>query len=413
MKSLKLKRISYLFNDESLNIYGYNVIWVKKMRKTRVLLLSEGFGSGHTQAARALAVGMKHLAPDVQAHVMELGRFLNPVIAPLVINAYRKAVSSQPRIVGYAYRQQYQKPLSRMTQLVLHRLFYSRTSKVINKLRPDAIICTHPFPNIVVSRLKRAGLRIPLYTLITDYDAHGSWVDEEVNHYLVSAEVVKDKLLARGVSNDRITVSGIPVHPSFWDRKPPNEARDYLNIRQMPTVMFMGGGWGLSLHEVRMKEITRKWRDQVQFLFCMGSNDKMIQRMKQDPAFQHPNVQIYGFTNEISTMMDASDLLVTKPGGMTCTEGMLKGIPMLFDSPIPGQEEENCRYFIERGYAQMLDDPSTLEQWLRRIVQISDIQGEIRYSRPLSREALVRCPRELLLLLQPLRTSADSADKPN
>lgn len=377
------------------------------MKKSRILILSEGFGTGHTQAAHALAVGLNKLSPHIRARAMELGTFLNPIVAPIVHTAYRKTVVAKPRLVGLLYRKQYQRPLNRITQLALHRIFYTQASKVVSQLRPDAIVCTHPFPNIIISRLKRAGLDIPLYTLITDYDAHGSWIDDEVSTFLVSAQVVKDKLLERGVASDRIIVSGIPVHPNFWESHTPSEARKRLELQDMPTVMFMGGGWGLSIHDIQLEELTAKWRDRVQFLFCMGSNHKMISRMKEAEAFQHPHVHIYDFTKEIPVMMDAADLLVTKPGGMTCTEGMLKGIPMLFDAPIPGQEEENCRFFIERGYAQMMDNRDTLEQWLHKIVQQDASCTESVTSRPASREELERCPRELITLMKDITSRSN------
>ena len=93
------------------------------MRKKRVLLLSEGFGSGHTQAAYALAMGLKQLSPGIQARVIELGKFLNPVVGPWIMSAYRKTVSKQPKLVGMMYRTQYHKSLNRFTQLALHRVF--------------------------------------------------------------------------------------------------------------------------------------------------------------------------------------------------------------------------------------------------------------------------------------------------
>lgn len=370
------------------------------MKKIRILILSEGFGTGHTQAAHALAVGLNKLSPHVRARAMEFGTFLNPSVAPIIHNAYRKAVITNPRLVGLVYRKKYQRPLNRLTKFALHRIFYAQAERVVAQLRPDAIVCTHPFPNIIISRLKRAGLDVPLYTLITDYDAHGSWIDDEVSTFLVSAQIVKDKLIQHGVAGERIIVSGIPVHPKFWESTPPSEARKSLKLHNMPTVMFMGGGWGLSLQDLQLEELTLKWRDRIQFLFCMGSNHKMISRMKEAEAFQHPHVHIYDFTKQIPVMMDAANLLVTKPGGMTCTEGMLKGIPMLFDSPIPGQEEENCRYFIERGYAQMMNDRDTLDRWLHQIVENDAFREETLTARPATREELERCPRELITLMK-------------
>jgi processive 1,2-diacylglycerol beta-glucosyltransferase len=336
------------------------------MRKKRVLLLSEGFGTGHTQAAYALAMGLRQLSHNIQARVIELGTFLNPVIGPLIMSAYRKTVAKQPRLVGRIYRSNYDRTLGRVKQFALHRIFYNQVSDIIRQLKPDCIVCTHPFPNAVVSRLKRLGLATPLYTLITDYDAHATWINPEVNVYLVSSQTVRDKLVARGVSASQIEVTGIPVHPNFWH---PHDRADILqqfNLKDMPTVLIMGGGWGL-LYGETLVEYMMTFADRIQMILCMGSNEKAREKLLDDPKFQHPNIHVLGFTKEISKLMDVSDLLVTKPGGMTCTEGMAKGMPMLFYEPIPGQEEENAEYFITHGFGEMMTSTETIDRWFRLI----------------------------------------------
>ncbi|MFD1956490.1 glycosyltransferase [Paenibacillus thailandensis] len=336
------------------------------MRKKRVMLLSEGFGSGHNQAAYALAASLRRLCPGISTRVFELGKFLNPRIGPLIVSAYRKTVSKQPKVVGLMYRSNYEKSLNRFTQLALHRMFYTHTSQVISQLKPDAIICTHPVPNAVVGRLKRLGLNTPLYTVITDYDAHGSWINQEVNKFLVSTTVVRDKLVDRGVAPSRIEVTGIPVHPDFWTRGDRQEGLRHFGLKDMPTVLVMGGGWGL-LYEDELLEYMTQWRDKVQLIFCVGQNEKVQEEMQSNPIFNHPNIRIMGFTREISKLMDIADVLVTKPGGMTCTEGMSKGIPMLFYHPIPGQEEENCEYFVRNGFGEVLDSKATIDKWFTMI----------------------------------------------
>ncbi|MCZ4149023.1 UDP-N-acetylglucosamine--LPS N-acetylglucosamine transferase, partial [Escherichia coli] len=176
--------------------------------KKRILLLSEGFGAGHTQAAYALSSSLRKLSPGVQTKVLELGSFLNPRVAPLIITAYKKTVTKQPKLVGYVYKHQYKKSLNRFTTLALHKLFYTHTHSIVRQLRPNVIVCTHPIPSAVISRLKRLGIMVPLCTVITDYDAHGTWISPEVDLYLVSTEEVRSKLLLRGVSSDRIRVTG-------------------------------------------------------------------------------------------------------------------------------------------------------------------------------------------------------------
>lgn len=337
------------------------------MRKKRVLLLSEGFGAGHTQAAHALSVSLRRSCPHILTHVMELGTFLHPTAAPWVFNAYRKTVVAQPRLYGKIYYAQHKKSLNRLAQLALHKIFYAQTAEIIYKLKPDLIVCTHPFPNAVISRLKRAGCSIPLCTVITDYDAHGTWINSEVDKYLVSTDEVKHKLLQRGVLSDHIAATGIPVHPSFREACNKEEIRAQLGLLPMPTVMVMGGGWGIMGNDTLFSQMT-KWRKDIQFIFCLGSNSKVLASLSEDPRFVHPHIKLLGFTKEIDKLMEISDLLITKPGGMTCSEGLAKGIPMLFYEAIPGQEEENLHYFTTQGLGEPIISPDTINHWFRRLV---------------------------------------------
>ncbi|AWB43915.1 UDP-N-acetylglucosamine--LPS N-acetylglucosamine transferase [Paenibacillus sp. CAA11] len=336
------------------------------MQKQRVLLLSEGFGAGHTQAAYALSSSLRKTSPNVQTKVLELGSFLNPRVAPLIITAYKKTVSSQPRLVRMMYRSNYKKSLNRFTTLALHRLFYTHTTQLIRQLHPDVIVCTHPIPSAVISRIKRLGLDVPLCTVITDYDAHGTWISREVNCYLVSTNLVKEKLLDRGVDSSKIRVTGIPVHPNFWERHSKEEIRTQFHLKDMPTVLVMGGGWGFMKDEA-VNSLLASYRDKIQIIFCFGSNKKSMQRMEEDERFRHPNIHLFGFTREIDKLMEVSDLLVTKPGGMTCSEGLAKGIPMLFHKPLPGQEEENSQYFASQGWGTPITSLDVITNWVHQL----------------------------------------------
>ncbi|ULO06367.1 UDP-N-acetylglucosamine--LPS N-acetylglucosamine transferase [Paenibacillus sp. 19GGS1-52] len=345
------------------------------MRKKRVLLLSEGFGAGHTQAAYALSSSLRKLSPNVQTKVLELGNFLNPKMAPLIVSAYRKTITTQPRLMGYVYR--HQKSFNRLTTLALHRIFYTHTKNIVKQLKPDLIICTHFIPSAVVSRLKRLdpAFKVPLVTVITDYDAHASWISREVDRYLVSTPEVKSKLRLRGVSAAAIQVTGIPVHPNFWEHPGRKDILEKFKLHDMPTVLVMGGGWGMMNDEI-VNSFLAGWREQIQIVFCLGNNEKLLLKMKEDPQYNHPHISLLGFTREIDKLMEVSDLLVTKPGGMTCSEGLAKGIPMLFHHPLPGQEEENCRYFTAAGIGEPIDSLDVVVKWMKRLLNnYEDVQN--------------------------------------
>ncbi|ANF96137.1 UDP-N-acetylglucosamine--LPS N-acetylglucosamine transferase [Paenibacillus bovis] len=339
--------------------------------KYRVLLLSEGFGSGHTQAAYALSSSLRKISPNIQTRVLELGSFLNPKVAPLIITAYKKTVVSQPKLVRMMYRSQYKKSINRLATLALHRIFYTHTQNVIRQLRPDIIVCTHPIPGAVISRLKRLGMPIPLCMVITDYDAHGTWIIPEVDRYLVSTDGVRSKLMMRGIPFSKIKVTGIPVHPNFWEHPSKAEIRMRFGLKDMPTVMIMSGGWGMMSDDAVNAYLT-SFADKVQFIFCFGSNDKAYQRAQQDLNFNHENIHLVRYTKEIDKLMEVSDLLVTKPGGMTCTEGLAKAIPMLFYNPLPGQEEQNSRYFTEQGWGEPITSIHVVTQWMELLINDYD-----------------------------------------
>jgi processive 1,2-diacylglycerol beta-glucosyltransferase len=145
-----------------------------------------------------------------------------------------------------------------------------------------------------------------------------------------------------------------------------------------------------------------RWRDRVQLIYCVGSNDKSREKMLADPHFQHPNIKVLGFTRDINKLMDLSDLLITKPGGMTCTEGLSKGIPMLFYEPIPGQEEVNCEYFVESGFGEMLVSTETIDRWFKLI---QEPYASVQYRRNLLSKRNqqynpMQCSRAVLQLMQ-------------
>ncbi len=373
------------------------------MRKTRVLILSEGFGSGHTQAGYALAAGLKKMDRNIRTKVMELGSFLNPTAAPLILSAYRTAVNTSPALVGMMYRMKSEKPVGRFSWMALHTMFYHQTAQIIEQLQPDLIICTHPIPSAIISRLKRSGMDIPLYTVITDYDAHSSWITPGVDHYLVSAPEVRALLIERGIKPEAVQATGIPVHPDFWNVRDKQTVRKELAIKDMPTVFVMGGGWGLLFKEDFIARFAA-WKERVQIVCCVGSNAKLAAKLRNDPRFDHPNIIVLGYTREISKWMDAADLLITKPGGMTCTEGLVKGLPMLFFESLPGQETKNCEYFVKSGYGEVLASGDALDIWFHRVAGESAGSsgcGKVKRLNPQPVYKPERCAQTVMQLLQP------------
>lgn len=168
----------------------------------------------------------------------------------------------------------------------------------------------------------------------------------------------------------------------------------------------MGGGWGIIVNETLLNRLL-SWKDRIQLIFVLGSNHKALAKMKKDTRFNHANIHLLGYTEEVDKLMEVSDLLLTKPGGLTCTEGLAKGMPMLFYEPIPGQEEENMRYFAEQGLGEIIRSEATIDYWFRLLSENSEWIRQTRISgmKPLKQSPLQWLEIVLKLLGDPVKSS--------
>jgi len=191
-------------------------------------------------AAEAIKEGAKLLRPDWDFRVIELGANLSPRLSNCITRCYLKTIQYSPRLWGAVYRRGKNQPLRPSFEFLLHRLLYGQIQQILQEYRPDLIVCTHPFPSAVISRLKRAGLTIPLYTVITDYGIHGVWISSGVDLYFVPSMKVREQMIRLGVDADKIQVTGIPTHPKFWVKKR-KKLRPCQTGARRPTDTFMYG----------------------------------------------------------------------------------------------------------------------------------------------------------------------------
>jgi processive 1,2-diacylglycerol beta-glucosyltransferase len=330
-----------------------------------VLILSEAVGVGHTKAAEALMQGIELLDPSIEVQVLELGRELHPVSAGLLYRCYLNMVTRYPGVWRKVYDYKQNEPFSLWKQSFIYRMFHRTMKDMLNLISPDLIICTHPFSSSSVTYLKRAGYTLRLCTMITDFHAHGAWVQPEVDHYLVSGEEVYTQLMKMGVPKEKVSITGIPLTMNFRIKHNKQEMRQLLGIKDMPTMLVMGGGLGLGGME-RLANILAKWRDSLQIVICTGHNERL--RRVLEAELHHPNVHILGFVNNIDRWMDASDWLITKAGGITCFEALAKRLPLFIYQPLPGHEEHNCEFLIRHKLAIRIDTEEEIADWVDKLL---------------------------------------------
>jgi len=254
------------------------------------------------------------------------------------------------------YEQMERKPTtSKMKRLaaLVDRLNSRRLLKEVAGFAPDRVICTHYLPAEILGRRRRKGkLDAPLFVTLTDYDIHVMWIQPGVDGYFVATDEMAYALREKGVGEATVTVSGIPIMPVFSKRYRAKPAmRQRLGLRpEPPTVLVAAGGFGMGGVDATVAMLAEA-ADDVQLLAIAGRNEKLHQALQAVAKAHEGRIVPFGFVTNMHELMAASDFAVTKCGGLTSSECLAMGLPMVIVSPIPGQEERNADFLLEGGAA--------------------------------------------------------------
>jgi len=338
--------------------------------ETTILILHATAGAGHTRAAQAIAAALK---PAGTSHrVVDTLECTSALFRRMYVKSYIDLVQRAPELWGYFYEKSdvVSPPDSKRARLRLafDKLNTRPFKELLAAAQPGIIICTHFLPLELLSDLKGRGkLHTPVHAVITDVSPHAFWVYPHIEHYHVATPSAARELARKGYPADRISVTGIPVDPVFAHRTPAPAARARLGLPEKPTVLLLSGGFGVGPMKQMLASFTGR-RANLSLVVVAGKNAELERECRALAAKLAVPVQVYGFVTNMHELMDAADLIVTKPGGLTTTEILAKGKPMALVAPIPGQEQRNCEYLLEEGAAVRLYDVSDaahyLEQWL-------------------------------------------------
>jgi processive 1,2-diacylglycerol beta-glucosyltransferase len=234
-----------------------------------------------------------------------------------------------------------------------HQFTAGNLRALIERDRPDVVVCTHAFPCGAMAEYKRLFHDAPpVVGIVTDYAVHAFWIHRNVDAYAVANDAVRDLMIGRGVAPERVIASGIPVRPDFSRRDETREAlRERLDLpRDRRVVLMMGGGLGIGPLE-RMMRALESVPVPLAVVVIAGRNARSARRvLAAAESIRYP-VRALRFVDNVYDYMHAADAFVTKPGGLSAAEALVAGIPMVLCKPLPGQEERNARVLSDAGAA--------------------------------------------------------------
>ncbi|MDR2219058.1 MAG: glycosyltransferase [Methylobacillus sp.] len=321
----------------------------------KILLLSVSAGAGHVRAAEAIRAFAANHPAGVEAVHLDVMDFVSTSFRKLYADQYIKLVNDHPELWGYLYRKTNEASPGTPSQKLrraIERLSCRALLAEVKRQQPDAIICTHFLPAELLSRELHKGYPIPpVWVQVTDFDLHNLWITPHMRGYFVANDEIAWRAQQRGIAADAVTVSGIPIMPAFGEKPDRRVCAAQFNLDPTrKTFLLMAGGVGLNGLELLAERLLAMPSD-FQLIALAGRNQAMLKAL-QNLAQQHPGRLFpQGFTNQVERLMACSDLAITKPGGLTTSECLAMGLPMIVHSPIPGQEERNADYLLEQGAA--------------------------------------------------------------
>jgi processive 1,2-diacylglycerol beta-glucosyltransferase len=331
----------------------------------RVMILSASAGSGHVRAAQALEEACHKDARVDEVCQVDALDFTNLMFQQVYSKGYLEAVKSVPELWAMAFENM-DKPWEK--PLVMSALQRINSQPLVNKIKdfkPDICICTHFMPaDIVSNMIKQDQVACNLGIVVTDFYVHALWLTDLFTRYFVAKQENKVHLSILGLPSDRIVVSGIPIMASFSLKQAKKPLYAKLGLEtNLPLVLLSAGAFGI-MSAADILKILGQIKEPCQVVVVCGKNKKLQADLEAatdgSKALSRIRYTIVGFTDTMHEYLKLADVFIGKPGGLSTSECLACGVPMVIWNPIPGQEMYNAYHILENGVGVLPDNALTI-----------------------------------------------------
>lgn len=324
----------------------------------KILIFYAAYGGGHLSAAKSIKQCIEGNYTDCHVEMVDCIKYINKALDKITTGAYREMAKKAPWAWGRVYSQSQKGPLSKISS-TSNKLMALKLNKLFQEKKPDLIISTHPFGTQMSSYLKKKGkIHAKIATVMTDYAPHDQWLigHEYCDYFFVAHSGMIEDLKKKGVAEEKIFATGIPLSNRFLMNYNKKETLKAFGLQEGKKVVLFFGGGEFGLGKAKTLAILKSFVediDNIQIVAISGKNKKMKHHFEELVAENHKQdkVKILEYTDKVPELMSVSDLVVTKPGGLTTTESLASGLPIIVINPIPGQEEENAEFLESKQVA--------------------------------------------------------------
>jgi len=349
----------------------------------KVIILTLSTGNGHHIASKALCEELRWKGIDAQ--IVDAYKYFNKKLSDLLEKGYLLATKYTPNVYGKVYRR-IEKNDHTDTKIAAsdfcNSIVARQFARYISKQNPDVIVSTHSLASYLITKYKSKNLiKAKTIGIITDFCVHPYWEQTNLDYYVCANTNIINQIVKKGINIEKVLPFGIPIASKFTDKTEKSEARKLLGIADKKTVFVITGSMGYGNIQKYIKTLDSMNED-FQIISVCGNNKEMKRRL--DSMHTKKTLYNFGYVNNVDVMMDASDYIVTKPGGLTVSEAISKRIPIILIDPIPGQEDRNREFLLNNGLAVGVSDTMPID------VVLSDlIHCETRCNQMIEMQALL------------------------
>ena len=318
----------------------------------KALILTISTGQGHHATGQAIENELKSRGIDCET--LDAYEYIKPILSDLVSKGYLLSTSYAKRISSKLYDiiLKKSKPLKKYSVPKITSTVWAKDLKTyIEETKPDVIICTHVLAALLVNIMKEKEWTTAVTVgIVTDFTLHPLWEEARLlDYYVTPTDLLEFQMERKGLNADKMLPTGIPIKPKFSERTDQLEARKQLELDlHKHTILLMSGSMGYGNIDESIEMLDRLNID-FQVMVVCGNNKRMYRKVKA--LSTRKRFDIYGYVDNVDVMMDAADCIITKPGGITTSEAMAKGLPMIMVNPIPGHEMRNAEFMLNNGLA--------------------------------------------------------------
>lgn len=343
---------------------------MESLKNDKILILSSNYGDGHFQAAQAIYEAIKLTKPVTEAVVFDFMKWTHPHIHSMSRFIFIQGIKKLPSLYGYLYQKTHDANTFSLLLKKLNCLGVARMLKLLQDVQPSVVVSIFPLAAGTMSVLKSNGLtKARTVTIITDHCDHSYWIYPYTDQYIVGSDLVRQGLLRLNMADSQIAVTGIPIRPKFCKSYHRNILMEKYDLSPaLPTVLFMSGGCGIMDGGVSMIQALNALPQSIQLIIVCGHNKKLKHQLVEESKSSKHLMLITGYIDYVHEFMAVSDLMITKPGGLTTSEAIARELPLLLYGALPGQEQDNTRYLTQAGVAMTARDCRDLAEKLSYVL---------------------------------------------